>query len=153
MKEVLKGFYQAFANKDAEKMVTYYHPEIEFTDPAFGNLKGEHVKNMWRMLIQNGKDLEIKFEVLNADDIKGKVSWIANYTVSRTGRKVENHVTAYFMFKDGLIVKHVDDFDRKAWAKQALGFKGWLIGGTGFFRGQLQKQTKQLLNKFEAAKK
>lgn len=151
MKEIISNFYSAFQQKDAEKMVSFYHPDIEFTDPAFGTIHGERAKNMWRMLIKNGSDLMINFEIISADAEKGKASWEAHYTFSKTGRKVHNEVEAYFLFKDGLIIKHVDDFNRKNWAKQALGFKGWLIGGTGFFRDQLQKNTKSMLDKFEKA--
>ncbi len=150
MKETITKFYEAFKNKDAESMVALYHEEVIFSDPAFGILHGNRAKNMWRMLIENGKDLEVNFEVISADEKKAKAHWQAKYTFSKTGRRVVNEVDAYFLFKDGLIIKHVDDFNRKEWAKQAMGLKGRLFGGTGFFRDQLYKNTKVLLDKFEA---
>jgi hypothetical protein len=36
------------------------------------------------------------------------------------------------------------------WAKQAMGFKGWLLGWTPFFQNQLQHQTYVMLDKFMA---
>ena len=49
--EVIESFYSAFQSGDKEQMVAHYHPEASFRDPAFGPLKGEDVKNMWRLLI------------------------------------------------------------------------------------------------------
>jgi len=149
MKEVIEGFYAAFQNKDAEEMVSFYHDDIEFTDPAFGDLKGEHAKNMWRMLLSRSADLTLEFSDVHADGNKGQAHWDANYTVGRTGRKVLNKIDAEFTFKDGKIIRHIDTFDLHKWAKQALGFKGMLLGGTSFFKGKLNGQSNGMLVKFE----
>lgn len=151
MSNVVASFYNAFKALDAEKMVSFYHPEIEFEDPAFGKLKGEHAKNMWRMLIesQQGKDFVVEYNNVEEDLNKGSANWEARYTFSKTGRKVENKIKAKFQFKDGLIFKHTDSFDLRTWAKQALGLKGFLFGGTAIFKKKLNAQTNKLLQKFE----
>jgi ketosteroid isomerase-like protein len=149
MKEVIEGFYTAFQNKDAEKMVSFYHDEVEFTDPAFGDLKGEHAKNMWRMLLSRSADLNLEFSNVEADENTGKAHWDANYTFGQTGRKVLNKIDAEFTFKDGKIIRHIDTFDLHKWARQALGFKGLLLGGTSFFKRKLNSQTNGMLAKFE----
>ena len=46
MSNIIQNFYEAFHNLDAETMVSFYHPDIEFEDPAFGKLNGERAKNM-----------------------------------------------------------------------------------------------------------
>ncbi|NOQ72366.1 MAG: nuclear transport factor 2 family protein [Crocinitomix sp.] len=152
MKEVIEGFYTAFQNKDAEKMVSYYHDDIEFTDPAFGDLKGEHAKNMWRLLLEKSVDMKLDFSQVAADENTGKAHWDAHYTFSQTGRKVLNKIDAEFIFKDGKIIRHIDTFNLHTWAKQALGFKGMLLGGTGFFKRKLNGQTSRMLAKFENEK-
>ncbi len=130
-------------------MVACYHDDIVFEDPAFGVLKGERALNMWRMLCANYKDLKIAFSEVEANDSTGKTHWEACYTFSQTGRKVHNVIEAKFVFKDGKIIKHNDSFDLHTWAKQALGFKGLLLGGTFFFKKKLNQQTNNLLSKFE----
>jgi ketosteroid isomerase-like protein len=149
MKDVIEGFYTAFQNKDAEKMVSFYHDEVEFTDPAFGDLKGEHAKNMWRMLLGRSADMKLEFSEVSADENSGKAHWDAHYTFGQTGRKVLNKIDAQFKFKDGKIIRHIDSFDLHTWAKQAMGFKGMLLGGTGFFKRKLNSQTNGMLAKFE----
>lgn len=152
MKNTVEQFYEAFHNLDAEEMVRLYHPEIEFEDPAFGKLKGERAKNMWRMLCssQKGKDFKTSYSLAHFDSENANAHWEAFYTFTQTGRKVHNKVYASFILKDGLIIKHVDDFNLYTWSKQALGLKGLLIGYTSFFKKKLQEQTNKLLDAFEA---
>jgi ketosteroid isomerase-like protein len=148
MEEVIKEFYTAFQNKDAEKMVACYHDDIVFEDPAFGKLTGLRAKNMWRMLLANSSNLKVEFSIIDKD-IKNEAKWEAFYIFSKTNRPVHNKIHAKFEFLDGKISKHTDDFNLKAWAKQALGFKGALLGGTSFFKRKLNQQTNQLLTRFE----
>ncbi len=72
------------------------------------------------------------------------------WVVSKTGRKVHNVIRAEMHFEGDKIIKHKDRFNTRLWAKQALGLKGALIGGTSFFKRSLQKQTNALLDKFES---
>lgn len=147
MKDLIDKFYTAFNELDAETMVSCYHNEIVFDDPAFGELKGERAKNMWRMLCESQKGKG--FKVIHSEVTENSALWEAFYTFNRTGRKVHNKIQARFEFKDGLIVRHSDFFDLHGWAKQALGFNGVILGWTGFFKKKLQTQTNHLLNKFE----
>ncbi len=155
MKTVLETFYNAFKNIDAEAMNTCYHDDIVFKDPAFGVLKGERAKAMWQMLCksQKGKDFKVVFSDIEVNENKGTAHWEAFYTFSKTGRKVHNKIDATFEFKDGLIIKHTDDFNLHNWAKQAIGIKGLLFGGMGFFKAKMHKQTNYLLEKYIKEKK
>jgi len=155
MKSTIEKFYQAFEEKDAETMASCYHDDIVFEDPAFGVLKGEKAKNMWRMLCKSLKEDEkasIQFSNIEANDSKGKAHWEAHYAFGKTGRRVHNLIDAEFELKDGLIIKHTDKFDLYRWSKQALGFSGVMIGWTGFFKKKLNAQTNRLLSKFENRK-
>ncbi len=153
--QIISEFYTAFNNLDAEKMADCYHDEIVFEDPAFGVLKGEKAKNMWRMLCesQKGGDFKVVFSNVEFNDEKGKAKWEAFYNFSKTGRRVHNIIEASFKFKDGLIIDHRDNFDLYRWSKQALGFKGTLLGWTAFFKKGLNKQTGHLLQRFEEKNK
>jgi len=151
MKSIIENFYRAFDNLDAESMIDCYHKDIKFEDPAFGVLKGEKAKNMWRMLChsQKGKDFKVKASNIVYNNMKGTADWEAHYTFSKTGRKVHNVISAEFEFKDGKIINHFDQFDLYKWSKQALGFKGFLLGWTTFFKKKLNAQTNKLLSEFE----
>ncbi len=152
MSNTIQSFYQAFANHDAEKMVSYYSDDVEFTDPAFGTLKGERAKNMWRMLLesQKGKKFDVVFSDVKEDETSGSAHWEAKYIFSQTGRSVHNKIDGSFIIKDGKIVKHIDRFNTRKWASQAMGLKGWLLGSTSFFQKKLNAQTNKLLDKWES---
>jgi ketosteroid isomerase-like protein len=149
--KLITEFYQAFSRLDAEAMASCYHKAVVFQDPAFGTVNGATAGNMWRMLCQSqkGKDFVVEFSNVEATEQSGSAHWEAKYTFSKTGRKVHNKINAHFEFSDGKIIKHVDHFDLRNWAKQAMGFKGALLGGTAFFKKKLQAQTYGMLAKFE----
>ncbi|MEQ8807697.1 MAG: nuclear transport factor 2 family protein [Imperialibacter sp.] len=148
-KEVIDSFYTAFANHDAEKMVSLYHDDIQFTDPVFGTLKGEHARNMWRMLIERGKQsLSVKFSNVQASDTNGTANWTADYLFSSTGNMVHNVISANFEFKDGKIIKHTDYFNFWKWSRQALGTTGLFLGWTPFLKKKVSEQAKKGLEKY-----
>lgn len=151
MKDVITKFYSAFQQLDAIKMTSLYHKDIVFEDPAFGILKGEQAKAMWHMLCESQKDKNFKIEATNITN--NSANWEAFYVFSKTGRNVHNKIAATFEFKDGLIIKHTDNFSLHNWAKQAIGFKGWLLGCTNFFKKKLQSQTNYLLDKYIGERK
>ncbi|MCB0463400.1 MAG: nuclear transport factor 2 family protein [Flavobacteriaceae bacterium] len=151
MKDLITKFYSAFQQLDANKMTSLYHKDIVFEDPAFGVLEGERARAMWQMLCESQKDKNFKVEATNITE--NSAHWEAFYTFSKTGRNVHNKIDATFEFKDSLIIKHMDDFNLHNWAKQAIGFKGWLLGGTNFFKNKLQSQTNYLLDKYIDKKK
>jgi ketosteroid isomerase-like protein len=146
---VIQKFYEAFSKRDWETMQACYHDEVVFQDPAFGRLEGADAKKMWRMLCEQGKDLKVEFSKVQEADEAGSAHWEAWYTLSLTKRKIHNKIDAQFILKDGLIVNHVDTFDLHVWAKQAFGFKGWLLGGTNFFKKQFQAQARKSLNRYQ----
>jgi len=146
-------FYSAFANSDAKTMCECYHSNIQFQDPAFGVLNGNDVCNMWKMLIEKSKgNIKIEFSDIKADEFSGSAKWIATYNFSQTNRKVVNVIKAQFQFKDGLIIKHTDDFDIWKWSEQAFGIKGYLLGWTGFFQTKINEQALLSLKKFKENK-
>lgn len=147
--DIIYKFYDAFANSDAETMVSYYHDQIEFEDPAFGKLKGDEAKNMWRMLIGRSKgDIKITFDNVRADENSGSAHWKAVYHYGPQKRRVINNIRAEFEFSDGKIIKHVDRFDLWKWSRQALGLPGFLLGWTSFLKNKIQKQTGKLLKSY-----
>jgi hypothetical protein len=119
--------YTAFAECNGAAMTACYAPGAHFHDPAFGDLEGDDIGAMWRMLTGRATDLKIELHEHEAGEETGAAHWIARYTFS-TGRPVVNDIRAGFRFaSDGLIADHVDDFDFRAWAKQALGPSGHLV--------------------------
>jgi SnoaL-like domain len=147
--DVIVKFYTAFANANVEKMCECYHPNVQFNDPAFGFLNGNEVFQMWRMLIERSNgNIKIDFSNINANEHLGSARWIATYRFSKTNRKVVNRIAAKFLFKDGLIIKHTDDFDIWKWSRQAFGIKGILLGWTGFMQNKIQQQARMSLKKY-----
>jgi hypothetical protein len=141
-------FYNAFQNKDYWTMQQAYATNSSFEDPVFGELNAEQTKKMWKMLIKNGNDLELKYEILESDHHKVKVRWIAKYTFSRSKRLVINEIFSTLIFENEKIILHTDQFDFYKWARQAFGFSGLLLGWTKFFKNKTREGALISLNKF-----
>lgn len=148
--QLIEEFYSAFANHNAKTMASCYHPDIQFQDPAFGILKGKDVVNMWEMLIERSKgNLKIEFSEIKSSGNSGSARWIATYNFSSTNRMVVNKIYAEFEFLDGLIIRHTDNFDIWNWTRQALGWKGIILGWTGFMQNKIQQQAIHSLRKYQ----
>jgi ketosteroid isomerase-like protein len=126
-KATIERLYAAFGDLNGAAMTACYAPNAHFRDPAFGDLEGDDIGAMWRMLTGRAKDLKIELHEHDAAEDAGSAHWIARYTFS-TGRPVVNDIQASFRFDpNGQIVDHIDEFDLRKWAKQALGPSGHLI--------------------------
>ena len=147
-KERINKFYTAFQKKDYKTMQDCYANNATFSDPVFENLNAAEVRAMWQMLITRATDLALEFKNVAADETSGSAEWTAVYTFSATGKKVINKIKANFVFENGKIKEHKDSFDFYKWAKQALGFKGLLLGWTSFLHNKVKQQARNNLIKF-----
>jgi len=146
---LITQFYTSFAKADVQGMIDCYHDQIVFEDPAFGVLKGDRAKNMWKMLISRGDgETKIIFDNVSATEKEGQANWQATYNYGEKKRKVINNIAARFEFQGGKIIKHTDTFDLWKWSKQALGVSGYLLGWSNFFKKKMHKTTSGLLDDF-----
>jgi ketosteroid isomerase-like protein len=148
--ELIPRFYAAFHRKDGDAMAACYAPDARFSDPVFGELRGAEPGAMWRMLTAQARDLRIELVDHAADERTGNAHWIARYTFTQTGRPVTNDVRARFRVTDGLIAEHDDTFSFHAWARQALGAPGLLLGWTPFLRASVRRRARANLERFMA---
>ena len=146
--ELIRKFYTAFANRDAGGMAACYDPAVKFSDEVFTDLEGAWANAMWQMLCERGKDLKIEFRDIEADDATGRAHWEAWYTFSATRRPVHNKIDARFEFKNGKIVRHRDTFSFWAWARQALGPTGLLLGWSPIVKNRVRAQAAKNLDSF-----
>lgn len=145
---IATSFYNAFADKNAAAMNKLYHNTLRFEDPAFGKLDYAQTCAMWSMLCDSAKDLVINFTIINSDDDSVTTKWLADYNFSKTNRMVHNEIIAVMKIEDGLIIEHIDTFNLHKWARQALGLKGYIMGGTKFFKNKLHQQTGSQLQRY-----
>jgi len=148
-KDTIERLYAAFADRNGAAMTACYAKGAHFQDPAFGDLEGDDIGAMWRMLTGRATDLVIELHEHEANEETGRAHWVARYTFS-TGRPVVNDIQASFRFAaDGKIADHVDEFDFRRWAKQALGAKGTLVAFLPPLRAKARAQALGQLEDFK----
>lgn len=147
---LITRFYQAFQQLDAQAMAACYTDDVLFSDPVFGQLRGQDAVDMWRMLTSRAKDFTLTFDQVQADAQRGSAHWVATYVFSQTGAIVVNDIQARFVFRDGKICEHHDHFDVWRWSRQALGTKGVLLGWTPLVKNAIRAQAEKGLKAFQA---
>ncbi len=152
--QLIRRFYTAFQQRDAGSMNSCYSTHAVFSDPVFGLLQGKEITAMWEMLCQNAKDFSLHFSTIRLlDEEYATCEWVANYTFSKTGRRVTNNVQAYLRIQDGKITEHTDKFNLWKWSRQALGLPGWILGWSGFIQSKVHRTATRSLEKFMKANK
>lgn len=152
-RELIHRLYVALGQRDGEAMARCYHATAHFSDPVFTALDGAEVGDMWRMLASRATDIAVEASDIVADAQTGSARWIARYTFSGTGRKVENRIEAKFRFAEGLIVDHRDRFDLWRWAAQALGPVGLLLGWSPPVQNKIRRQAAEGLRRFRETRR
>ena len=148
-KAVIERFYSAFQKLDYTTMNDCYSDDVIFSDPVFLTLRADEVKSMWEMLCKNAKDFSLTFSDIEfIDEEYATCKWVASYTFSKTGNRVTNNIKAFMRLKDGKIMEHSDAFRLSTWISQALGWKGVLLGWTGFMKKAVQNNAKRNLMNF-----
>ncbi len=145
--QIIHTFYSAFEKGDYLGMQACYADELIFNDEVFIQLHAKETKAMWHMLLQTGLS-KLTFSKIQANEQQGSAHWIAEYTLSVTGRLVVNRIDASFEFKNGKIVRHTDHFDFFLWTRQAFGPIGLLTGWTPFFKNKVRKTVRARLDAF-----
>lgn len=148
--EVIERFYTAFQQRDAESMAACYTDDVVFSDPVFGELRGDEARDMWRMLVARAQNFSLTYGGVEADERNGRAHWVARYLFSQTGREVVNRIEARFVFRDGRIAEHRDHFDLWWWSRQALGIKGGLLGWSPMMQRAIRAQAKKGLELYRS---
>ena len=149
--KLIESLYAAFRARDAKAMAACYHPDATFRDPVF-EVSGPEVAQMWSMLCDRGRDLELEWRDVRADDREGVAHWEPRYTFSVTGRPVHNRIDARFTFRDGRIAQHVDSFSLWRWSRMALGPKGAALGWTPFVQNAIRAEARRGLARWQSQK-
>jgi hypothetical protein len=130
----LERLYEAFERRDGDAMQALYAPQATFDDPVY-SLHGAHeIGGMWRMLCRSARkrsrdDWSLRADAFKVDGARGSAHWEATYLYGTGDRLVHNSVDAAFEFSaDGHILRHVDDFNFRSWAAQALGWPRFVAG-------------------------
>ena len=144
--DLLHRLFTGLSHHDHGEMASCYHQDAAFRDIAFDLIGKKQIHAMWHMISET--DIRPTFHVVRADEERGVVKLVDDYTFTSTGKPVHNIIVSNFRFQGGRIIDHQDVCDARAWASMALG------GPVGFFAGRFRIlrsfQARRLLRSFIA---
>ena len=81
IENLIDTFYGGLAARDGDAMVSCYHDDVVFEDPAFGELQAADAKAMWQMLCASDTDLRVRHTILEVGENTAKVNCTASDSV------------------------------------------------------------------------
>ncbi|KAH8923203.1 hypothetical protein BT69DRAFT_1262631 [Atractiella rhizophila] len=149
--KTIEKYQSSHASLDWEGMSSCLSPTYTFSDPAFPDLDERMSKGMWCMFLENRETNKMVVKCGPATKT-GENTWEYDYSVDYVlnSRPILNHMHATLTLSPStnLITKQVDHFDFYAWARQALGVSGYLLGWTEMVKGQVRTRAKGRLEGF-----
>jgi hypothetical protein len=146
---VIQQLYASLSKKDGDGMASCYAEKCQFQDPVFGRLHNEEVSAMWQMLTKRAKgNVDVSIHKISTSGNKGTASITASYEFSKTGRMINNHIHASFVFENGKITQQKDEFDLWKWSRMALGMPGVLLGWSPLIQNKIRFNASDSLRKF-----
>ncbi|HEX6632714.1 MAG TPA: nuclear transport factor 2 family protein [Usitatibacter sp.] len=146
---VVRRLYAALAARGAEEAAACYHPEIFYSEPLHPRLRGDAVRDLWRMRLAPGEAYEIRLDEASGGADGATARWTVRARVR--GRPVEIHGRSLFAFRDGRISRQYDHYSLWRWSAQALGPAGAAFGWLGPVRWALRTRARRALERFSAA--
>ncbi|MCF3107806.1 nuclear transport factor 2 family protein [Niabella sp. CC-SYL272] len=147
--EMIGLFFAAFGNLDHRAMNALYSEDIIYSDPLFGMLEGEAVKDKWEMCV--GEIRDFRLTVIKTEEIDHEYAtcrWKATWYASRFRKQIVFEAKSFMRFSGGRIIEHSDGFSLTKWIAQAYGWKGQFFGWLNFMKRRVQREYRQRLIAF-----
>ena len=138
---LINRFYEAFARQRRRGDGRLLHARRPLPDPVFTRPHGDEVGAMWRMLCGRGNGP--RGRPLGRQGRRRRPARPTGRPTTRSRhrpRRSTTSIDASFRFENGLIADHRDSFDLYAWARQALGPVGVLLGWAPPIQSKIRAQ-------------
>ncbi|MGJ7031405.1 nuclear transport factor 2 family protein [Niabella hirudinis] len=151
--EIIGSFFAAFGNRDHQAMNALYTDDIVYSDPLFGMLEGQEVRDKWEMICRGLRDFRLT--VIKTEEIDQEYAtclWKATWYSSRSKKTIVFEVKSFMRFGGGKIIEHSDGFSLTKWIARTYGLKGQFFGWLNFMKRKVQQEHRQQLGRFSASK-
>lgn len=138
-----RALFHALQFRMVDDVRAAYGPDAVLEHPVLGTLAGLEIERHWAMFLKRTPDFTLDFTITRVAGPTARIEWSACYRFFDTGRSIRIAGSTVLTFRDGLVMRHEERFDRRAWSHQALGLSGllltWLPGSRGFLRHEARR--------------
>lgn len=151
--EIIELFFTAFGNLNHRGMNALYSEDILYSDPLFGMLEAQQVRDKWEMICNGIHGL--KLTIVKTEEIDHEYAtcrWKAAWYPADSKRQIVLEGKSFMRFADGKIIEHSDGFSLTKWIAQAYGLRGQFFGWLHFMKRRVQREHQERLERFSASK-
>jgi hypothetical protein len=123
--KLIEALFTVLHDAKPSSVAVCYAVDASFKDIAFWLDGRDSIRQIWRFV--RNREVKVSFDLISADDRGGNGHWIASYTFTETVRKIVNDIMSTFIFRDDLILNHLDRC--RAMAVQAYPFPKNIAAG------------------------
>lgn len=151
--EIIDLFFTAFGNLNDRDLNALYSDTIIYSDPLFGLLQGQQVKDKWEMVCKNMT--EFRLTVIKKEEIDHEYAtceWKAEYISVDSGGPIVFSSKSFMRFAEGKIIEHSEGFSLTKWVAQVYGIKGRFFGWLNFMKRKAQAECQERLEQYSKSK-
>lgn len=147
--EIVEQFYSAFSKLDFQTLSKYLSQDVVYYDPLWGLLEGDLVFYLWQMKCESLSYFSFQYhdiEELDSEYITCK--WETRFFYKKSGTHVKMNGKAYMRINNGLITEHSDGYKLSDWLAATRGWKGKLLGWTGYMKRKEESIHREQLERY-----
>jgi ketosteroid isomerase-like protein len=139
----VEQLFHATRTRDADAMLAAYAEDAVIGHPLLGRLtKGAYAAAL-QVFLRQTPVYELTFQINRAGIDSVEAEWALAYVFQSTGRAIRTEGESRFQIAATRIVRQHDDFDRREWSRQALGFSGYILSFVPGWRSFLERELRQ----------
>jgi len=143
--QVIAGLFNAYQNRNAVEMASFYSADAVFKDPIFGTVQGEEISKVWQVVHSVTNDLYLHYHIIQAGSSIATANTYLTYNFKHTNRNIKISIKSHFRLANGKIVLQTDEYSMWNWMSQAYGLRGLLLGWNPFIINRARISAKNTL--------
>jgi ketosteroid isomerase-like protein len=140
---LVEQLFLALREGETDALLSRYAEHVRIEHPLLGVLDRDEFAAALRSFARRSPGHSLTYAIEDAEGDRVEASWRLNHLFHETGRLVAISGASVFVLAAGRIVRQTDRFDRRDWARQALGLTGlvlsFLPGWRAFLRRELRR--------------
>jgi ketosteroid isomerase-like protein len=142
---LVEQHYKAIQAKDADAILAVYAADCRIDHPLIGRMSKDEFSKAVQAFIRQTPDYELEFQISHAGAQRVDAEWALTHVFHLTGRTIRLAGATTYFLSANRITRHIDQFDRRAWSRQAMGMTGLVLSFVPGWRSFVERELRRAL--------